>query len=156
MDSKKLQVYVSFAEVVSAIAVVLSLVYLGNEVRHASTMDSREADLLLFERVQRVHRLVIESPGLAEIIVTAEASPQDLAPADRLRYLTYEHEWYNSWEVGFNSHAEGILDDEDWRSWKEWFTQEARRQPRFGWVENRQHFTGSEFREHADSLLVPR
>lgn len=154
MNESKLQAYASLAEVISAVAIIVSLLYVGYEFRHTSTMSSREADLVLFEREREANRLLIESPGLAEIVITAEVAPQELSEADRLRYLTYQHDFFDTWEIGWYYHADGILDEDVWADWDEWFTQVARVQPAFAWTENRENFTGGEFLRHVDSLLA--
>ena len=58
MDQNKLQTYASLAEVLSAVAIIISQLYVGYEVRRTSTLSSREADIILFERGR-------ESPGMA-------------------------------------------------------------------------------------------
>ncbi len=154
MNEKKLQAYASAAEVVSALAIIVSLLYVGYEFRRTTTMSSREADVVLFERGREANRLLIESPGLAEILVVAQSNPDELSEADRLRFLTYQHDFFDSWEIGWYYHADGILDEAAWREWEAWFTEEARRRPLWGWTENRRHFTGESFREHVDAVLA--
>lgn len=153
MNERKLQAYASLAEVVSAAAIIVSLLYVGYEFRRTGTLTSREADVILFERSREANRLLIETPGLAEIVVVAETTPEELGPADRLRYLAYQHDFFDSWEIGWYYREDGILDAATWRDWDEWFTAEARRRPAFAWTENRRHFTGETFRRHVDSVL---
>lgn len=154
MDQNRLQSYASIAEVVSAVAIIISLLYVGYEVRRTSTVTSREADVILFERGRELNRLLIESPGLAEIVVEAETAPDDMSEANRLRYLAYQHDFFDSWEIGWYYHADGILDTDAWLDWDEWFTGEARARPAFAWTQNRHHFTGLDFRDHVDRLLA--
>lgn len=154
MDENKLRTYASLAEVVAAFAVIISLFYAGYEVRRSSTLSSREADGILFERVAEANRLLIASPQIAEIMVTADRDPDALGQADRIRFLAYQHDFFDSWEIGWDYHEDGILDEETWNEWDTWFSSEARRRPAIGWSENRQHFTGSAFRDHVDRALA--
>ena len=154
MDTPKLQAYASLAEVVSAVAIIVSLLYAANEFHRAGTISSRQADGLLFQRVQEANRLLIEGSDLAEIVVTARTAPESLSAADRLRYLAYQHDFFDSWEIGWDYHADGILEDESWREWDRWFTAEARRRPRFAWQENLHHYTGADFRRHVEEVLA--
>lgn len=153
MDGKKLQTYASLAEVLSALAIVASLIYVATEFRRTSTMSSREADVILFERGREANRLLIESPGLAEIVAVAQTAPEDLSDADRLRYLTYRHDFFDTWEIAWYYHEDGILEDDVWQEWDGWFGARARQQPLFGWTDNRDNFTGAEFRRHVDAVL---
>ncbi|MEN8377026.1 MAG: hypothetical protein ABFS34_16500 [Gemmatimonadota bacterium] len=156
MKTRRLQAYASLAEIISALAIIASLLYVGYEFRRTSTISSREADLVLFERGREANRLLIESPGLAEIVVAAASAPEKLSEADRLRFLTYQHDFFDSWEIGWYYHADGILDTDEWLEWNEWFTAMARRRPAWAWTENRQNFTGPDFRQHVDEALAGR
>lgn len=156
MRTRRLQAYASLAEIISAAAIIVSLLYVGYEFRRGSTIGSREADLILFERAREGNRLLIENAGLAEIVVRAEATPDSLSRADRLRYLTYRQDFFDTWEIGWLYHADGILDADDWLEWDEWFTGEARRRPTWVWTENRRHFTGEDFLRHVDEALAGR
>lgn len=154
MNESRLRTYASLAEVVSGVAIVVSLLYVAYEFRRTSTVSSREAEAVLYERGREANRLRIESPGLAEIIVVAEETPESLSEADRLRFLAYQHDFFDTWEIGWDYHTSGILEDDAWASWDEWFSAEARRRPVFAWTENRHHFTGAEFRVHVDRMLA--
>lgn len=154
MDQNRLQTYASLAEVVSAVAIIISLLYVGYEVRRTSTLSSREADVILFERGREANRVLIESPGMAEIVVAAETAPDRMSAPDRLRYLAYRHDFFDTWEIAWYYHADGILDTEAWLDWDEWFTRQARAAPAFAWTENRQNFTGLDFRDHVDAVLA--
>jgi hypothetical protein len=90
------------------------------------------------------------SSRFAEIVVSAARDPGALSEADRIRFLAYQHHFFDTWEIGWYYHMDGILNDETWRGWDEWFTAEARRRPAFGWTDNRHNFTGLDFRAHVD------
>lgn len=156
MNARKLQAYASLAEVVSAAAIIVSLLYVGYEFRRTGTLTSREVDVILFERSRQANRLLIEASDLADIVVTAETAPETLSPPDRRRFLAYQHDFFDSWEIAWYYREDGILDEATWSDWDEWFTTEARRRPAFAWTENRRHFTGESFRRHVDSVLSER
>jgi hypothetical protein len=99
MDKTRLQTYASIGEIVSAVAIVLSLIYAGYEFRQSSTLTSRDVDVLLFERSLETNRMLVESPGLAEILLAGRTNPESLTGADWLRFETYQQMWFNSWEI---------------------------------------------------------
>ncbi len=96
MNQSKLQTYTSIAEIVSAFAIVVSLLHAGYEFRHSSTLSSREVDVLLFERSGYANRMLIETPGLAEIVLTGRTNPEKLSGADWLRFETFQRIWFNT------------------------------------------------------------
>jgi len=100
MNQAKLQIYASLAEVVSAVAIVVSLLYVGSEFRRTNTVSSREADVALYERLEDANRMLVETPGLAETLVTWETTPEDLSEADRRRLLAFQQNFFETWELG--------------------------------------------------------
>jgi len=153
MDRQRVQLWASIAEIVSAVAVVISLLYVASEFRQAKTLTERDADAQLFERVSAANSILIENPDIAEIAIRAAQDPDQLSDADRLRYLAYQHQFFDSWELAWGYHADGVLGPETWKSWDDWFAIRARQAPRFAWNENRENFTGTEFRDHVDRAL---
>lgn len=154
MPKKDIAFYASLAEVLAAIAVVVSLVYAGMEFRSSRVLSAREADMQLFANAQREMMAVVDSAALAEIIVKAESDPASLAEAERLRYLALQHAFFDNWEQAFLYHVDGIYSDEIWAGWNEWFAREAKRRPAFGWTENRRNFTGEAFIAHVDAIIA--
>ena len=90
MDRNRVQTWASFAEIISALAIVVSLVYAGYQFRRSTTLSSSDAAAVLIERFRESNKLLIESPGLAKIVLAGRARSADLSEADRLRYRTFE------------------------------------------------------------------
>lgn len=152
MRKANLQTVVSVAEIVSALALVVSLVYVANEFRRSQTLTSTDVQTALYERMLEMDRLLIENSELAEILVAADRDPEDLAAADLRRFLAYEHIFYDTWELAWTSHAEGVLEERAWQDWGGWFTAEARRRPPLGWEGNRKNH-GDAFVRYVESQL---
>jgi len=153
MNERRVQLYASIAEIVSALAVVVSLLYVASAFRQTKTLTEREIDAQLFERVREANSILIENRDMAAIVLAAADDPASLAPVDRLRYLAMQHQFFDSWELAWGYHAEGVLGAEIWREWDDWFASRARELPRIAWVENRKHFSGAEFRQHVDRVV---
>lgn len=154
MNHQRLQSYAAIAEVLGAFAIVISLLYAGYEVRRASTMSSLDANVMLYERERQHNTVLFESRDMAELVVLADQAPDELTGADRLRYIEYQHDFLDSWEMAFTYHRDGILDDEEWDGWNAWYVQEMRSRPRFAWEENRHNFTPGPFTAHVDAALL--
>ena len=152
MDKTRLQTYASIGEIVSAVAIVLSLIYAGYEFRQSSTLTSRDVDVHLFERSQETNRMLVESPGLAEILLVGRTNSESLTGADWLRFETYQQMWFNSWEIAWYHHADGILDDVTWNEWNGYFVQASERRNVEVWARIRVDFQG-DFRDHVDASM---
>jgi len=137
MNQKKLEIVVSWARIISALTVIVSLLYVGYEFRRTSALTSQEVDGILFERAQKANSTLVDSPGMADIVLAAARAPDEMSDTDRLRCLAYQHNFFDSWEI----------------AWNEWFAREAMLRPRFGWTENRHNHTGVGFRTHVDEVL---
>jgi hypothetical protein len=153
MNHQRLQSYAAIAEVIGAFAIVVSLLYAGHEVRRASTMSSLDAHVMLYERERQHNAVLFENRDMAELVVLADEAPDELTGADRLRYIEYQPDFLDSWEMAFEYHRDGILDDEDWDAWDAWYVQQMRSRPRFAWQENRHNFPDGNFTSHVDAAL---
>jgi hypothetical protein len=152
MNRKKFQKYASIAEIVSAVAIVISLLYVGYEIRQTVVFSSRDIEEMLYTREQEDNRILIENGEIAQIVVTAQENPDELTPADRIRYLAYAHNFYDNWEIAFYSHMDEILRDGAWHEWDKYYREQARRLPKFAWTENRHNFVGP-FATYVDEIL---
>jgi hypothetical protein len=154
MNHERLQSYAAMAEVFGAFAIVFSLIYAGYELRRSSGMSSLEVDVILYEREREHNAVLFESREMAELVILADEAADELIGADRLRYLEYQHDFLDSWEIAFTYHRDGILNDESWEGWNEWYVRELRERPRFAWEENRHNFTPGPFMDHVDASLT--
>jgi len=153
MDRDRVQTYALIAEIISALAIVVSLLYAGYQFRRSNTITSSDAAAVLTERFRESNKLLIESPGLAEIVLAGRAGSADLSEADRLRYETFEKAFFNSWEAAWLYHADGILDAPTWADLDEYFANAARRRSADVWVEMRGDFPEEPFRAHVDAVM---
>ena len=103
MAKRKLKYWVAIAEIISASAVVISLIYVGLQINQ-STLES-EADIqaeLLSYTTQRRY-LVIESSDLSAILKKGYADPDRLTPAETLRFQSYIELFYVAWERAYRT-----------------------------------------------------
>jgi hypothetical protein len=155
MAKMKLQTGVALAEIVSALAVVLSLLYVANEFKRSRTLTSTDVQTILYDRVLEMNRLMIESDGLAELLILARERPGSLAPGDSMRFVAFEHVFYDSWELAWTAHSDGVMEEVAWESWDSWFGAEAQRKPVLGWAGNQRHYP-PDFVEYVNGRVRPK
>lgn len=151
MKRPSLERLAHLSQVVSSAAIIISLIYAGYEYRRSNTLTNRDVMDVIFQRVSETEQLLIENSDMALIILKAHNSPEQLLPEERLRYLAYDHIFYDSWESAWNYYHQGILEEADWVSWNRWFQMEFRKRPLLSWAGNRQHYDGG-FLGHVDGL----
>ena len=153
MSTDSLKTWTAIAEIASAVAVVISLIYVGYEIRR-STLESDadvQAELLSYSRDRRV--LVVENADLARILTKGYTDPKSLTPEDALRFDNYVQLHFVAWERAFMASEAGILSDEIWQAWDDWFAATANRDPDFVWGRVRSTLRYEPFLQHADFAL---
>lgn len=133
MTVRKLNTWVEIAELISAAAVVISLVYVGLQI-HRSTLES-DADIqaeLLSYTVQRRY-LVVESRDLSSLLVKGYADPTLLSPDERRRFQSYLEIFYVAWERAYMTKADGVFSEDLFDAWNRWFVSVAQHDPAFVW-----------------------
>ena len=154
MTKRRISTWVAIAEIISAIAVVISLIYVGLEIRRSSL--ESDADIqaeLLSYTVQRRY-LVIENGDLASILARGYADPATLAPDEALRFQSYIELFYVAWERAYNAQAAVVFSPDLFPGWNTWFVSVAERDPDFIWpmVRDSQGWSAT-FIDHVDESL---
>jgi hypothetical protein len=100
---------------VSGVAVLVSLVYLALQVRHAEK----------YQRAQISHsratrgidlQTTYSAPGLAEIVIRARKGTPDLGEMELYVFSAYQTALFSHWEDSFYQHAEGLMSDRAFRT----------------------------------------
>ncbi len=133
MTERKLGVWVAIAEIISAAAVVISLIYVGLEIRRGNLESDADiqSELLSYTVQRRI--LVIESSDLSSLLAKGYADPTRLSPDETLRFQSYSELFYVAWERAYMTNAAGVFSDEIFNPWNSWFISVAERDPAFVW-----------------------
>ena len=155
MSTRKLTTWVAIAEIISAVAVVLSLIYVGLEIRR-TTLESDadiQAELLTYTHQRRI--LVIESPDLSGILTRGYADVSSLTPEELRRFQLYVELHFVAWERAHMARQGGVFSEELYTGWQKWFVSIARRDPEFVWpmVRDSQSWPQS-FVQEVDGSLI--
>lgn len=148
---KKLQQWSLVAEIVAAVAVVLSIAHLTLEVqRNTSAVQSQTSQGLL-EMANAANMQLVANAEMAEIFVRANNDLGGLSASGRLRYRRMINSEIGIWEHAYYSHANGTMDDRLWKgydvSYRATYCIESARQV---WHEI-ETFFGDEFRSYVNS-----
>jgi hypothetical protein len=154
MTKVSLKNWAAIAEILSAIAVVLSLLYVGLEIRR-TTMESDadiQAELLSYTYQRRY--LLIDNGDLSELLAKGYADPETLTAGELLRFQSYIELHFVAWERAFGAHQDGIFSKHLFEGWDAWFVSVASNSPEFVWpmVRNSQVWSPP-FVQHVDAVL---
>lgn len=104
----------AIAELLGAIAVVTSLLYVAAQVRESTRQARRDATRDLATRISDISLAVATNPELGELLVKGGADPTQLSSADQARFRGLMNSLFRAMEQQFLLRREGALDDESW------------------------------------------
>jgi hypothetical protein len=107
-----LQDLANLGEVIGAIAVIVSLIYLAVQIRENTRAMRRAATQDIHRSLNDQARCFVESPDLAALLIRASQRPGELTGEERFRFqmpLTYV---FSNFEMAIEYHREGLLGDD--------------------------------------------
>jgi hypothetical protein len=113
---KKRPEWSEISDLVGTVAVVLSLVYVGLQVRQNTAAIHTTTSQGVYELNQAQSLLVMESAELAEILHQAEVG-DELSPADSIRYNNYLNGKVNLFEAVYTHALQGTMELEMAAGW---------------------------------------
>jgi len=104
------------AEIISVVAVVISLIYVGIQVKQ-NTQAVRNSTLQnISENQLNVHGLIAAHGDLADIVFKAATGDGSEQGTEKFRFTAWMHTAVRSLENAYYQHREGALDERNWRS----------------------------------------
>jgi len=104
----------AIAELVGAIAVIASLLYVAAQVKASTRQARQDAGRDLAARVSDVSLTVAADPELGRLLVQGGADPEALSPGDQARFRGLMNSLFRGLEQQYLLRREGSLDDESW------------------------------------------
>ena len=104
----------AIGELLGAAAVVVSLIYLGAQVRNQTRQARLEASRALSQGVTDLSMALCTDPEMADLWMRASADAQSLSPVEQMRYRTYLNGYFKMFEQAFLLHRADSIDSEAW------------------------------------------
>ncbi len=101
------------SEVIAAVAVVISLVYLATQIRQATKIARATTRNAIAERAQSLSQDIIDNADMAEIFVK-HLNGEELNAVETLRIQGRCYRDMRHWENIYYQVREGLLTDEEW------------------------------------------
>ena len=89
MNRERLRTAVSLAEIVSALAVVVTLIYAAGELRRSRLLTSVEVEAVLYDRIREMDREHREVGLIADVVSAVGGSADAGAARVRPRRISY-------------------------------------------------------------------
>lgn len=120
MQEIRLNTWVSVAEIVSAIAVVISLLYISLQIKHNTASVQANTYKEITSTYGDLQLAIIESEQFAEILVRAETQTS-LTPIEEYRLEVWIFFHLGNWEQAFLANDQGILNSDAWLGWDRYY-----------------------------------
>ena len=149
----KLSEWASVAEIGSAIAVVVSIVYVGFEINQNTDAVKAGTHQAMIDYSREQAEILVTDATLAALVEKGEADPSSLTPQERSRFYLFTIHRMAMWELSFLNHKVGLVDDETWAGWDGHYRAIASHKPGYRefWRDNRSSYD-ARFIDHVDSL----
>ena len=108
----------NLAEVVGAVAIIITLIYVAHELK-SNTAAVQAASLQSITNSSSISILAIaESGELAEIRLRGDQDPSQLSEVDRSRYVLYQRQMWLHFQNVWTQWRLGVIDDQIWIGYK--------------------------------------
>ena len=136
----------AIGQLVGALAVVISLIYLAREVRSNARATRIAAGRSTLEFLNRFTQQITEHADLAELRDRGFKDFESLEGADRARFGSYMHAMFRTVEDVYYQHLQGNLDPRLWRGLEVVLSETNALPGVQAWWRSRSHwFVGEEF-----------
>ena len=126
------------SQIVSAVTVVISVLYLAAQIRANNKTLRSQGHYNALVLAQRPFEMIIENEGLARIINIAQTDASVLDAEEWLRASAYIFMQIDSWEYLYYQSRENALTEQLWNGANAWFSAQAKENAAWArfWAEN--------------------
>lgn len=151
--ARSLNEYALIAEIAGAIAVVVSLVYVGlsvNQNTNAIMVANHQALVALDQDTNGWLR----DSAFAEVFVNATKDIDQLSPAQSHQYFTFVADKLNAWEFAYITYESGMMEDTIWKGWDRYYRSLIGTKSNQGFWESGKAEFSPAFVSYVDSVLA--
>jgi hypothetical protein len=155
MKNFSLRDWAAISEIVAAVAVIVSLVFVVLSVNR-NTIELQAQNVNdLYDSFREIEMTVLADAELAEIVRLVEAgSFNSLSEKDAFRYTVFMTQHLSIWEQIYSRRQDGSVSEETYGDWLEYFELFARQNlPRAVWEKRKAWFTDPGFQAEVESAL---
>ena len=114
MQRERIELGALLAEIVGAVAVVVSVVYLAMQISDNTSELQSQGHFHALSLAQKPLELLVSDRELANIIETGYSAPDKLSPSDWHRFAMYQTMAFNAWEFLFYANRSGSIPENLW------------------------------------------
>jgi len=124
MSRLRLSEWSQIADIVAAIAVVISLLFVGLQVRDNTEALRSQNERALVNALETLKLSRVTDAGFADMMYRAETGGE-LSDLDRSRIRAMAFLYLDNWEQAFHDHQKGLIDPDIWQAFDNWLSMRA-------------------------------
>ncbi len=109
-----LEQWANLAEIVAAVAVVPSLVYLAVQVRQGNAQSRATARYAFIESMADINMTIAQDKAAASVWRRGLEAPETLDPDEQMQLWMFIGQYCNAWVVMYHLHLDGLLPQKQW------------------------------------------
>jgi hypothetical protein len=142
------------AEIVAAMAVLVSLWYLAIQLRQNTEVERAKLEVQLGFTWAEQHDNMIQNPDLARAYDLAAENWNEMSDEDVRAYLWFVAKSFHILEGMFRQRQRGLLSSDVWAPYERYIFGVLQIEAVLGWWRSDGSLTSNEFQTHVDSLLL--
>ena len=142
------------AEIVAAIGVLVSLVYLAIQVKQNTELERAQLELQFGVTWAEMHDNMIQNPSLARAYDLAAENWNEMSDEDVRAYLWFIAKSFHILEGMFRQRQRGLLTSDVWAPYEQYIYGVLQIEAVLGWWRSDGSLTSKEFRMHVEALLL--
>ncbi len=110
------EIAASVAEIIGAVAVLVSLIYVANEIRQNTVASRASMHQQYIDTQTNVNRAMSDDPEIAALVARANRDYESLSDEElvRLQFIMFNH--FNQWHLAFTTQRNSMLESEMFRT----------------------------------------
>jgi len=149
----KLEKWAHVAEIAGAIAVVLSLIYVGYQIKQNTAAQQSETELNLYN-LTAVLDSWYQDPAFVSIVAKANRDFESLSEVEQMQLEKHVLDGLNLWGYAWKSHGRGQIDEEEWLAWDRWFAGEMQNESWSNIYRRYSYGYHKDFQHHIENAVV--
>lgn len=142
------------AEVIGAVAVVVTLIYLAIQIRQNTNAVRLQTGHNISEEYRDIFAIISQNEGLADLIHRAALDHESISGADKARYYALNSNFVRAVENAFVQWNENALDHRHWSGMKRMLSDYTRLPAFQEYWANRKHWFSDEFQAFMDDEIL--
>lgn len=150
-----LQDFASVGELLGAVGVIISLIYLAAQVRQNTAALRASSITGITDRTAESMGMVASNPELARLLGKGVAGDSPLEPEERIRFELLMGNWFTHWQGMHRQISVGAIDEELFHAWLPVIAFYAKNPRVSEWLASSRSALTPEFRSFLSELVPP-